>query len=103
MCYEIVKHIERRQVLVNTKPYGEPQLGKYGLYRSLSTKDRLDDLVKAMLWLLNLCDGDLDLNEVTERSKFSKDIIDRAARKLIEAGILRDTKGDIANGARTDG
>lgn len=33
---EIVDALERNEVFVNTSPYGEPQLGRRGLYRSLA-------------------------------------------------------------------
>jgi aminopeptidase-like protein len=44
---------------------GEPQLGKRGLYPSLSTRDTVDE-VRAMMDLLTYCDGSKSLIEIAE-------------------------------------
>mgnify|MGYP006114494075 CR=1 FL=1 len=45
---------------------GEPQLGKRGLYPTLSTA-KLDEVVKLMLDFISLCDGRTSLLKIAER------------------------------------
>ena len=42
---------------VNLSPYGEPQLGRRGLYRSAGGAVATPDDERALLWVLNLSDG----------------------------------------------
>ncbi|MGE4220038.1 MAG: DUF4910 domain-containing protein, partial [Alphaproteobacteria bacterium] len=51
----------------NLKPFGEPQLSKYGLYPStgLSGLTSLGDFHRAVLWLLNYSDGMNDLLSIS--------------------------------------
>ena len=44
----------------------EPQMGKRGLYPTLSTKDLLDQEIKLFLDLVSLCDGKKSLLEIAE-------------------------------------
>ena len=53
----IVDVLDRNRIVRNLEPYGEPQLGRRGLYRALGGTD-IPDLQLAMLWVLNLADGD---------------------------------------------
>ncbi|MBI2474292.1 MAG: DUF4910 domain-containing protein [Candidatus Taylorbacteria bacterium] len=83
----IVKSLEGGEYYVNKLPYGEPQLGKRGLFRTLSDKIRQEDEL-AMWWLLNYCDGTHDLSAIAELAKLSKEVLDRVAGKLTDAKIL---------------
>ncbi len=56
----IVAVVDRNRVVRNLEPYGEPQLGRRGLYRALGGAE-IPDLQLAMLWVLNLADGRHDL------------------------------------------
>ena len=84
MYSRLVDSLEANLVLVNTQPYGEPQLSKRGLYPTtgggLFDQRRLQD----MMLLLNWCDGKRDLLDVAERG----------GRPIWElwrtAGLLRD-------------
>ena len=58
---EALEH--NKKYLVTT--LGEPQMGKYGLYPTLSTKKTKED-IKLMMDLISLCDGDKSLLEVAE-------------------------------------
>jgi len=84
----IVKALEGGEYYVNKLPYGEPQLGKRGLFRTLSDKkiQAEDDL--AMWWLLNYCDGEHDLTSITVLSKLSEKVLNRVAKKLADVKIL---------------
>ncbi len=63
-------------------PFGEPQLGRRGLY------DGAPDDRAAILWTLNLADGGHSLLEVAERSGLPFATIRRAAETLVDAGLL---------------
>jgi len=83
----IIENIEVNSVWRNKYPYGEPQLGKRNLFRSLSDKTRDEDEM-AMWWLLNYSDGSNDLLSIANLSGHSMETLARVAAKLNEAGIL---------------
>lgn len=70
-------------------PYGEPQLGPRGLFRSLSVKKR-DNQELAMWWLLNYCDGKNDLYAVALMSKMPLDILVSTAEILVSHDLLAE-------------
>ncbi len=72
----------------NLEPYGEPQLGRRGLYRAVGGTD-IPDLQFAMLWVLNLSDGGHTLLDIAERSKLSFAAIRAAAELLEQHGLLQ--------------
>lgn len=72
----------------NLKPYGEPQLGKYGLYDSLGGAGSVEIDRLALLWTLNLSDGSQSLLEIAERSGLPFGDIHLAASALEAAGLL---------------
>jgi aminopeptidase-like protein len=87
----IVDVLENDRTLVNVLPKGEPQLGKRGLYAATGGGDPGKDQL-ATLWVLNQSDGTHSLLEIAERSGMAFDDIDRAARRLEDAGLL-DAQG----------
>jgi len=80
--------LDRNAVYVNTSPKGEPQLGKRGLYRSVGGGSFEE---AALLWVLNLSDGEHDLIAVAERSGLPFAEIARAAELLEQHDLLRRT------------
>ena len=86
---QVVDVLERDRVLVNQAPYGEPQLGRHGLYRSLGATpmDRQAGEM-AMLWVLSLSDGSRSLLGVAERSGLPFSAVAEAATKLQGVGLL---------------
>ena len=82
---EIVDVIESDGTYVNRLPFGEPFLGKRGLYRSVGG-DSSREL--ALLWALSLCDGSRTLLEVAERARLPFAEIRAAARLLAEHELL---------------
>jgi aminopeptidase-like protein len=82
----VVDVADRNRTVRNLQPFGEPQLGRRGLYRALGGSD-IPDLQFAMLWVLNLGDGAHDLLAVAERSGLAFDAI-VAAADLLEAHEL---------------
>jgi aminopeptidase-like protein len=81
----IVDALERNEVLVNTSPYGEPQLGRRGLYRSLAGGSSEEG---ALLWVLSLADGSASLLDIAARSDLSLREVQTAADALRGVGLL---------------
>ena len=73
----------------NLQPYAEPQLGKRGLYRAIGGTG-LPGLQFAMLWVLNMSDGQHSLLAIAERSGLPFEQIHAAARLLLEHELLAE-------------
>jgi len=83
---------------VNLKPYGEPQLGRRGLYpneNSVATwKKSTDELADSrrylnhMLMVLNYADGDEDMMEIATRCGCKLEELSDVVDKLEQAGLL---------------
>ncbi|MEQ6902466.1 DUF4910 domain-containing protein [Nocardioides sp. YIM 152588] len=84
---EIVEVLEGDRVLTNLSPYGEPQLGKRGLYPTMGGKSA-SDVVMAMLWTLAYTDGKASLLEIADRADLPFAAIRAAADDLLDAGLL---------------
>ena len=91
---EIVAVLEHDQSYRNLSPYGEPQLGKRGLYPTIGGQ-AASDAVMAMLWTLGYSDGVYTLLDIAEISGIAFASIDEAAGKLASAQLLEPT-GDPA-------
>jgi aminopeptidase-like protein len=76
--------LEQDRAYRNTSPFCEPQLGKRGLYGSVD----IQQSQLAILWALNLSDGDHSLLQIAERAGMPFDQIAAAATRLREAGLL---------------
>jgi aminopeptidase-like protein len=84
----IIQILEENGRYLNLNPKCEPQLGRRGLYRQMGgTKDAAATEM-AMLWVLNLSDGEHDLLDVAIRSGVPFAEVSRAADALKEAGLL---------------
>jgi len=91
--FAIVKKLESREVLKNTVRYGEPQLGKRGLYPTLGSQKSRNDKAAVMLWVLNLADGTRTLEEIAEDSCQPLPKIVSAVRDLEKARLIEKSKG----------
>jgi aminopeptidase-like protein len=87
-CLNVVELLETNRTCVNLSPYGEPQLGRRGLYRSSGGAVQSPDDERALLWVLNLSDGSASLLDVSARSGLPYPVILRAAQRLEQAGLL---------------
>jgi aminopeptidase-like protein len=90
VCREAVAVLDHNRRYVNLSPYGEPQLGRRGLYSSLGGRSDAKDAQLAMLWVLNLSDGDHDLLAIAERARLPFAAVAAAADALHAAGLLKD-------------
>jgi aminopeptidase-like protein len=88
---EVLERGDRR--FVNTAPYGEPQLGKRGLYAGVGGDKSAYAQNMAMLWLLTLSDGAHTLLDIAERAKTPFAVIAGAAERLRESGLLKPAEG----------
>jgi aminopeptidase-like protein len=87
VCAAILEVLENNQRFKNLSPYGEPQLGKRGLYRPTGGEPIASE-INARLWVLNLSDGEHSLLHIAERSGMSFSLIHDAAELLRESGLL---------------
>jgi len=87
-CLELVEVLETNRRCTNLSPYGEPQLGRRGLYRSTGGAVATPDDERALLWVLNQSDGETGLLEIARRSELPYPVIRRAADRLEQAGLL---------------
>ncbi|MGL5947741.1 MAG: DUF4910 domain-containing protein [Aeromonas sp.] len=94
----LLQQHEQAGVFMRTNPYGEPQLGKRGLYRNLNaprtwghSSDHVADGVQqrmAMQWLLNLADGEHDLIDMANRAHMPLALFTAVAELLVEAELI---------------
>ena len=84
---EVIFIIENNKKYVNTNPKCEPNLGKRGLYNLLGTGKR-EDKTKAILWLLNLSDGEHSLLDISLKCGIPfRELFDTAGL-LVEKSLL---------------
>jgi aminopeptidase-like protein len=88
VCLDAIEILETNQTCLNLSPFGEPQLGRRGLYRTSGGAVSSPDDERALLWVLNLSDGDASLLDVATRSGLAYPVIVRAAQRLQDAGLL---------------
>lgn len=86
---EILNVLENNFNYVNTMPYGEPQLGKRGLYPTVGSQEEIRRVVDAMMWILSLADGTNDLISISERSKIPLRTLIPEVKKLMDSGIVK--------------
>jgi aminopeptidase-like protein len=71
----------------NTKPYGEPQLGRRGVYRALGGGN-IAEAQLALFWVLALSDGSRDLLQIAERAALPFQVVRDAAALLERHELL---------------
>ena len=89
-CLELVEVLETDRRCLNLSPYGEPQLGRRGLYRSAGGAVSTPDDERALLWVLNCSDGGASLLDVARDSGIAYPVVQRAAERLERAGLLAE-------------
>jgi len=88
VCQSIFSILERNRSYLNSNPKCEPQLGKRGLYRVIGGAKDSGALELAMLWVLNLSDGQHSLLDIAERAQLSFNSVHQAVAALQEHGLL---------------
>jgi len=75
---------------LNTSPYGEPNLGRRGLYREVGGTIDRQSVELGYLWMLSQSDGSQSVLDVSRKSGLAYDALQRASQALREAGLLVD-------------
>ena len=92
VCLKSIGVLEENKVYRSLNPFCEPQLGKRGLYRAIGGQAEGAKREMAMLWVLNLSDGDHSLLDIAERSNISFEIISEAGKILFEHHLLEEVR-----------
>ncbi|MBN1986989.1 MAG: DUF4910 domain-containing protein [Prolixibacteraceae bacterium] len=87
---KVIKLIEGNKKWLNLKPKGEPQLGKRGLYKPIGGQSQQKDYQMAILWVLNLSDGNHSMLDIAKKSGIDFDILLLAAENLSKANLLEE-------------
>jgi len=87
----VIDILENNQRYRNTNPKCEPQLGRRGLYSAFGGKKDAKMTELAMLWVLNLSDGNHALLDIAEKAKLPFGVIQQAAQLLLEHELLIET------------
>jgi aminopeptidase-like protein len=72
----------------SANPKGEPQLGRRGLYSAIGGEPSSPEHRMALLWIMNLADGQHSLLDIAERSAIPFQVIAKAAGQLCQHGLL---------------
>jgi aminopeptidase-like protein len=86
---QVLNVFDNNVAFQNLSPYGEPQMGKRGLYRKTGGLQSIEDSILAKLWVLNLSDGENDLLDISIRSNINFEILQDASKELFDAGLLQ--------------
>jgi aminopeptidase-like protein len=81
--------LEHNRRYVNQNPCGEPQLGKRGLYAAIGGQAETKSRELAMLWVLNMSDGEHDLLDIARCAAMKFEFIKQAADLLHQQGLLK--------------
>ncbi len=86
---DILDAFDKDGVFENLSPFGEPQLGKRGLYRKTGGLQDIETSILAKLWVLNQSDGSKSLLDIAEKSGLEIQLIQAAAGELHGASLLK--------------
>ena len=87
VCASVVNVLECNRRFRNLNPFCEPQLGRRNLYRTVGGPAAGAD-TNALLWVLNLSDGEHSLLDIAERSGHAFSMIKDAAELLLKSDLL---------------
>ncbi len=94
MYAQVVAVLEGNRTYRNTHPYGEPQLGRRGLYRTVGGAQQIASLQEAIMWVLNFSDGTHSLLAIAERANLPFATIRAAADALLAQALLVEDTTD---------
>jgi aminopeptidase-like protein len=102
LCASAIDVLENNFRYRNLSPFGEPQLGKRGLYRSTGG-EAIADEINARLWVLNFSDGEHSLLDIADRSGLPFGTIMEAAEALSKTGLLSPitVRDEVAKSRKT--
>ena len=85
----VLSVLEGNNRYLNQNPKCEPQLGKRGLYDKIGGRSDSKERQLALLWVLNLSDGNHTLLDISDRSGLGFGLIKDAADALSETDLLK--------------
>jgi aminopeptidase-like protein len=85
--YKEILYSLERNVIFKTSMIGEPNLGKRGLYPTLSTKDSAST-VQDLLNVYIYCNGERDLLQISELTELPMQLVIELANKLEKANVI---------------
>lgn len=86
----VLNIIENNKTYINQNPKCEPQLGKRGLYSAVGGQTDTKKRELAMLWVLNMSDGENSLLDIAEKSELEFDLIKETADTLVQFDLLKE-------------
>ncbi len=86
----VLNVLDTNRKYLNQNPKCEPQLGKRGLYQAVGGQQDKKLRELAMLWVLNLSDGNYTLLDISERSGIKFDILQETVIALSKHHLLRE-------------
>lgn len=98
----LVATVDANVRYLNLSPYGEPQLGRRGLYAAMGGAGAGPGQAEhALLWLLNQSDGTQDLLAIADRSGLPLPLLVHGAQALTEAGLLAPADEPVSDDRKT--
>lgn len=89
-CCRIFEVLEQNGTYMNLSPMGEPQLGRRGLYHDRGGLQSQPERELALLWVLNLSDGQHSLLDIADRAGIPFAVIHAAVQDLAAAGLVAE-------------
>lgn len=86
---DIVESLENAEKYLNLSPKCEPQLGKRGLFKKIGGHSKSKQTQMALLWVLNLSDGEHSLEDIVARSGLSSATVREAVEALLGTDLLQ--------------
>ncbi len=86
----VVDTLDQNRYYLNLNPKCEPQLGRRGLYALIGGQNDSKQFELAILWVLNLSDGQHSLLDIAEQSQMNFSLLVAAAKALVKGELLTE-------------
>ncbi len=83
-----VEAVDSEPRYLNTRPHGEPQLGRRGLYTAVGGAVNSKSTEMGLLWMLAYSDGEHSLNDIAHLSGLPVEDLETATAALVDADLL---------------
>lgn len=81
--------LEKNITCINLIQNCEPQLGKRELYPTLGASKNIDNYTSALLWILNMSDGENDLLTIAKKSRYDIQYLFDIVGECVSKGIMK--------------
>lgn len=92
LLLSILNVLENNRNFLNINPKCEPQLGKRGLYQAIGGENDKKSMEFAILWILNLSDGNNSLIDISERSGIRFSHLRQVVDILLSHSLLKEVQ-----------